>query len=1655
MTNFDLNAYLDERLRQANAQYDVDQADVKQKEKEQEELKRSAPTNIAEVPFQKLQEGGNRLLTNTLKGVNAVGQFLPGVFNYLENNKAAYDKLYSVDSKTSEVKFNWGESAKMAGDALNAGFQHSVQIAQSKDLDTMMKNNYTGVDILQNLPGASGEYWKQASKTKSGGLATGVIGFGIEVLLDPTSLVAGGAYKGGSKLAEMAGAAGKLDNRAADIAGRVAANVATGNWLGGAVAMTARESSYFGRKKLLELSNTYKGAGWEGRLIDSTLTNFFGPYQIASDDTAVAMRQYQSYIEELPRRMNQLGEQALTAIVDKSEPTQKAIMAEMNKLVLATNKDSENVILDRLEKLGMKRDVASSLAQRQIAENARFIDMLQSASEHVPQLGTVVSKLKKEHVRRSFRLFADPDIQEDWLDYQFKLNTPGHIRLKASTFRDNLLRGLRISKNNPVLDRSQLNKKYNFDGEDELALRAFSKVSDPKRIESIRQIYERADQSVDKIAKTMFKMEEGTKKIADLDTTLMELDNLKQGLIQFATNTPVDVSRHINTLDLQMMEIQKSLGSKVHPVNLRQVYRNLTDIYNDLSTTPGMDPLYRDELKYVTDSFAKKVMTPKMLKLQSYIDGIDKQIEKGTSMTLDTLVAKRDAALARLDNEMAAVDIQSQPINQASLTKFGESRQTTQTNVVFDSIDALDNSRQELLTLATHIANDPNMPQLTHLETVINKLGSETLQAFQQNLGSKRNQGALQTELQNISTEMSILRREAEATGDAQIMQTLDSVENTLNGIKNNVVGPLNQVKQGMDGFDTAVDSKMVKALKKSGVILKPNAVEARMRLDLADDLHEFIRNNDEAMLQNSIVKFTPGDDGTWVAERNEKITSARSLTLQHLSEFVGDWGKARNLSDSQIAELNAAVSNSLVYVPGSREFTFMFKTKDQSLMQLPESMAASWRQQFGSANMDLTAIDPRTLEEEWHGLYGLIDDFAVNATEQGLELGKIVSGAKLVSGLRKSGMLVTEAELRQNPESIALKGWVNAGSIVKGKLAEEFKEPLYIRHTDALALKAMDRAIDDDNKFGFLATLSNTFRSAAMKYSPDSHVTQFLGNISMLHMMGMQDMFGKNVDLVGGMHKAYKSVVLADDDFQDAFEAGVAITQSILNQQQKANFLRTAPTLKLNTEDRQAGMKTIFESMTQLLTPSGRTQLARQTNNLGAELISGVTNHSYLDAQRISSTHTNFGSLLQLSDQMTRLFAYNSAMARNVDDFIKVNPQLARFRIPNTHRIDWQAFEKQAQDLGVQWAYDPKQIKELKESYEILRMEAAKLSNDVALNYNDTPNIVNFASKTGIVPFIKFQWKATGRIMELVDERPWSFAPYYTAQRNLNDGLNSDPENFDKQRQALPAHVRNSLVIPTGGKDSMGRQEFIDLSRWIPFGMFATGDQTADDDGGLSQQPNSLVSAPILELIGNVVQGKPGQGQSYGAWFVQQLASTFLPPTLAPGGRKIESLANAIDSSTFFVDQEGNVHERSPNAAEKLIMGYADIPEYVGNTLHDLAPGENLDEAKPLKKDINAMGQQYDPADLRPRTTVEQATGRFLVPGIGLSADAQKTSNEISKRYEFRMKDLTEKRNNYIRRIENGESIELQANIDSIDAQIAALETQRQKVVERFILGE
>lgn len=1471
-----------------------------------------------------VERAGGALLTNTVKGISAIGQGILGAFEYLETNTGAYDDLVTNDKKSGftwdNIKETAGQAVQLAGGAAQAGVAQGERILQSKNLTELGENSFSGVHLLKNLPGDAGKFYRDMDN-KWAQFATGVAGFGIEMLLDPTAAIGGIAYKGGAALASKGAKAGVMGERAADVVGRVAANAATGNWVGGAIAMTARESAFVGREKLVAVANKFGNNSKRGRMATAVLEWGMGPSAFTTNaQMKIALQQYAALKEDLPKDMLRISQTTATVVSRLPEKQQNMAQRLFGELAAAKSDEAEEAALDKLTKLGIRRNEAASLGQAYRDANLRLLNIVKETAGNLPGMEKLSEAMTEYHVRRTYRMFVDPKVREDWLDYLVKQNTGGSWRLKHTALRNQFMEGLGIKGQTPQIDMQFQPRGFDpaTDAGVDMRFGAATNRADGPVVGGMQTF----DPKTAKDAPSV--INPNTEKLGELRQQLNDVDKLIQ-----QANPGAEADKYV------------------------RVRERITKQIEDLDkVTAGLGPV--------------APASKKMQSLQKQIDILEGAIERSSFKELDKLTDRRNKLQAMLENEQARI------------------------------------------------------------------AGREMNSRYTQN--------------------------------PTRLDMRFQDPANPTPQFDMDFRPPAQQIDMDFtkpEPFDMDFTS-MIDELKETGddIYIPKVNFDEKVKLEYADDLQKFLDENEDAV-KSAFVGFKKGDDGVTMAEFEQNKARSHGLTMAQINEFTADWVKKKGLDENEGANLVAAVQNSMAYVPGSREFVSLVRTKNQGLADLDPQLREIVQAEIGLNQVDISALSPRTLDPVFHDLFGVIDNFSINAADQGVKVGEIAARAKIYDEMRKRGLVLTRQELESNPRLKEMGGWTEVNApFRKGK---DDATEYYAQFTNLRALEAIDRSLGEPNGglSKALAHTSNLFRRAALVTDPSAHATQFMGNIAMLQMMGMRRLFGDDVNFVKGMHQSFKSVMLNDDSFKDAVDAGVMVTQTVLSNQENQRLARTLlalPRMSEKNGDKLGAMTNIFR-MAHDIMGSAEGALARTgrvTTDIAANAVRPF-NKNGTEAVELTERVMSPSAMFQVSDQMTRMFAYRSAVADKTKELIKANPWLENFTLDGRTRINWDAIDelRKKDDKGrVPLVLSDNIYNSAREAHKLIREEAAMLANDVALNYSDVPLAITHLSKTGVVPFIKFQYKATGRIMEFMDERPWAFTPYYAASRNLNESMNPDPNNFEQQRDTLSPTVRDAMVIPTGQVDEMGRQEFLDLSRWLPFGMYSKAANGMGADSSLEAGPGSLISTPMFDVYATILNAEEEKapGQSMSAFVAGKLAETFSPAGVGPGSRKVETLARAIQESAFYVDAEGKPAYREKSALDKAIVGYAQLPEKAAQFVDDLPErmGGRTDEITET-----ATGTPKPPTGDRPRTTVSQAWGRYAIPGYGFSADQEKTVTEYDKRYETRINDLKSQVTQITSNSFQGLTNEQSAQVQRLQTMIEKLELQRQTKNRNLILGE
>lgn len=372
-------------------------------------------------------QGAGALLTKTISGLAAVGNFFPALIHQLEMNTDIYDKLYGKQDDGSYVNpgkvtgANVMASMGELGEAFSNAAASSKRVASSENLNELAVNAVSGAEILKNLPGGLGEAFNSDDKTTN--TATAILGFGMELLLDPTSKLSALAKGATTAATKGAVASGKLSAKAADLIGGTASDIVTGNWVAGPVAMGIRESSELYRKRLADTiqSNPNRAKADSAKQIAEYL---YGPLSMARDEMRPLANQLISLRQELPKFM--LKASGLSAMAVAGLPAKAATEArELFSVVSTTPRTApeSDQALNRLLELGVKKDHIDAVVPIFQDANRKLISFLDEGRGIIQGMDDI--KLDPMHLREAYYINADRRSRTHWLQAQERRNTPG------------------------------------------------------------------------------------------------------------------------------------------------------------------------------------------------------------------------------------------------------------------------------------------------------------------------------------------------------------------------------------------------------------------------------------------------------------------------------------------------------------------------------------------------------------------------------------------------------------------------------------------------------------------------------------------------------------------------------------------------------------------------------------------------------------------------------------------------------------------------------------------------------------------------------------------------------------------------------------------------------------------------------------------------------------------------------------------------------------------------------------------------------------------------------------------------------------------------------------------------------------------------------
>lgn len=201
---------------------------------------------------------------------------------------------------------------------------------------------------------------------------------------------------------------------------------------------------------------------------------------------------------------------------------------------------------------------------------------------------------------------------------------------------------------------------------------------------------------------------------------------------------------------------------------------------------------------------------------------------------------------------------------------------------------------------------------------------------------------------------------------------------------------------------------------------------------------------------------------------------------------------------------------------------------------------------------------------------------------------------------------------------------------------------------------------------------------------------------------------------------------------------------------------------------------------------------------------------------------------------------------------------------------------------------------------------QAAELADRAIFNYGDVPLIVDFARKYGIMPFITFPYKATGRVMHTLLTAPHRILAYPRLADGWNGVWNPTSEQVQAEVNALPEHIRDRMVVRLPFKDGYDRAQYLDLgyiAPWFSILEVSNSFKAMKEEGAVLPR-DGMFTPPLLALTRMFTQNVDSLGrpihregmtptQSFGA-FAKAFLSQVLPPSAMYGSRS-ESVARAM----------------------------------------------------------------------------------------------------------------------------------------------------------------
>lgn len=200
---------------------------------------------------------------------------------------------------------------------------------------------------------------------------------------------------------------------------------------------------------------------------------------------------------------------------------------------------------------------------------------------------------------------------------------------------------------------------------------------------------------------------------------------------------------------------------------------------------------------------------------------------------------------------------------------------------------------------------------------------------------------------------------------------------------------------------------------------------------------------------------------------------------------------------------------------------------------------------------------------------------------------------------------------------------------------------------------------------------------------------------------------------------------------------------------------------------------------------------------------------------------------------------------------------------------------------------------------------QAGAIAEQALFNYADVPYMVEMIRKYGIVPFITFPFKAVPFVAETLYKHPHRVLRYDRMAEAWNEHLAGSSVDAAREIEALPEHIRDSLVLRMPFKDAHGRPLYLDISYFLPWAVIADLAKSAQqsEGGGFRE---GILTPPAMVLVDAIRRNQDSLGRPItdpnrtpedNFMAIASFLWKFIAPPSAPGGSRAESIGRAMQA--------------------------------------------------------------------------------------------------------------------------------------------------------------